>query len=128
MAVPVVLAGLLVASAIGKIISSGASIYQTYETTKNSDVVNEYAVNYSRGYYNENTRFWEDYIRRHHLERRNVRYPYRVGENYNLSSLYAGEMAIRNNEINRNLSWFRLLGSGGVGQGPTLYRGLYGGD
>lgn len=126
MVLPVALAGLIVAGAIGKLISTGAGIYQTYESTKNADVVNEYGVNYGKGYYEENSRFWNDYIRRHHLQERQVKYPYRTGYEYNLSGLYSSEMALRNNELNRNMSWFRLLGSGGLGQGPTFYRGLYG--
>lgn len=126
MVLPVALAGLIVAGAIGKIISTGAGIYQTYESTKNADVVNEYGVKYGQGYYEENTRYWNDYVRRHHLQGRQVKYPYRTGYEYNLSGLYSGQMALRNNELSRNMSWFRLLGSGGLGQGPSFYRGLYG--
>lgn len=128
MALPVVLAGLLVASALGRMISTGAGIYQTYETTKNADKVNEYGLNFGRGYYAENTRFWNDYIRRHHLEGREIKYPYRSGYIYNQSGIYSAESALQNNEISRNLAWFRLLGGGGIGAGPQLYRGLYGSD
>lgn len=126
MALPVALAGLIVAGAIGRIISTGISIYQTQETTKNADVANQYMVDYSSGYYDENTRFWNDYIQRHHLGGREIKYPYRSGYNYNLSSLYTGQMALKNNELSRELSWYRLLGGGGLGQGPSFYRGLYG--
>lgn len=126
MALPVALAGLIVAGAIGRIISTGISIYQTQETTKNADVANQYMVDYSSGYYDENTRFWNDYIQRHHLGGREIKYPYRSGYNYNLSSLYTGQMALKNNELSRDLSWYRLLGGGGLGQGPSFYRGLYG--
>lgn len=127
MALPVVLAGLIVASALGKIIGTGASIYGTYESTKNTDVVNEYMKNYGMGYYEENNRFWNDYIQRHHLGGRTIKYPYRLGMEYNLSSVYGAEASLKNNELSRNLSWFRLLGGGGLGQGPSLYRGI-GGD
>lgn len=126
MALPVALAGLIVAGAIGRIISTGISIYQTQETTKNADVANQYMVDYSSGYYDENSRFWNDYIQRHHLGGREIKYPYRSGYNYNLSSLYTGQMALKNNELSRDLSWYRLLGGGGLGQGPSFYRGLYG--
>lgn len=126
MALPVALAGLIVAGAIGRIISTGISIYQTQETTKNADVANQYMVDYSSGYYDENSRFWNDYIQRHHLGGREIKYPYRSGYNYNLSSLYTGQMALKNNELSRELSWYRLLGGGGLGQGPSFYRGLYG--
>lgn len=128
MALPVALAGLIVAGAVGRIVSTMAGIYQTQETTRNADFVNNYGVNYGSGYYNENSRYWDDYIGRHHLSNRQIRYPYRSGYEYNLSSLYSAQMSLRNNEINRNLSWFRLLGGGGLGQGPSLYRGFNGGD
>lgn len=128
MPIPVALAGLILASAIGRVISTGAGIYQTYETTKNADEVNEYGVKYGQGYYDENTRFWRDYIQRHHIGGREIRYPFRTGYEYNLSALYGAQASLRNNELNRNMSWFRLLGSGGVGQGPSFYRGLYGGE
>lgn len=128
MALPVALAGLIVAGALGRIASTMAGIYQTQETTRNADFVNNYGVNYGNGYWNENARYWDDYIRRHHLGSREIKYPYRTGYEYNLSGLYSAQMSLRNNEINRNLSWFRLLGGGGIGQGPSLYRGLYGSD
>lgn len=128
MALPAVLAGLIVAGAIGRIISTSAGIYQTQESTKNADYVNKYGVEYASGYRDENTRYWNDYIRRHHLDGRQIRYPYRTGYEYNLSQLYSSQMSLRNNELNRNMSWFRLFGGGGLGQGPSFYRGLYGGE
>lgn len=128
MPIPVALAGLMVAGAIGRIISTGASIYQTYVETENADKVNEYNLKYGVGYYDENTRFWNDYIQRHHLGRRNTRYPYRTGVEFDRSRIYSPEAFLKNNEVNRSLSWFRLLGGGGIGQGAGLYRGLYRGD
>lgn len=128
MALPIALAGLIVAGAIGRIISTSAGIYQTYETTKYADNVNNYGVYYGSKYKQENDRFWDDYVQRHHLERRDVRYPLRSGYEYNLSSLYSSQMALKTNEVNRNMSWFRLLGGGGLGQGPSIYRGFYGSD
>lgn len=126
MALPVVLAGLIVASALGKIIGTGASIYQTYQETENADVVNNYVKNYGLGYYAENTRYWNDYIQRHHLGGRDVKYPYRMGYNYNMGGIYSADASLKNNELSRQMSWFRLLGGGGLGQGPSLYRGLGG--
>lgn len=128
MALPAVLAGLILAGAIGRVISTGVGIYETHETTKNADKVNEYNLEYGKGYYDENTRFWNDYIQRHHLGGRSIRYPYRTGFEYDRSRIYSPEAFLKNNEINRNLSWYRLLGSGGLGQGPSFYRGLYGGE
>lgn len=124
--IPAVLAGLIVAGAIGRMIQTGASIYETAQSTKNSDIVNEYGENYAKGYRDENSRYWNEYIRRHHLGNREIKYPYRTGYEYNLSSLYGYQIAQKNNELSRRMSAFRVFGSGGIGQGPTLYRGLYG--
>lgn len=122
MVVPL-LAGLVVASAIGKLIGAGASIYQTYESTKESDKANRYVEGYSSGYRDENERYWQQYIARHHLGNREVVYPYRTGYNYNLASLYSSQAAQRNNELARNMSWFNLVRTGSS-IGPSLYRGL----
>lgn len=120
-----VLVGLFAAAALGKIIGSAADIYQTYQHTENSDEVNRYVRDYSRGYKEENDRFWQQYIARHHLEKREVLYPYRTGYHYNLANLYSSNAALSNNELSRNMSWFGLLRSG-TSVGPTLYRGTGG--
>lgn len=117
------LAGLVVAAALGKIIGAGASIYQTYKSTEESDKANRYVQQYTSGYRDENERFWQQYIARHHLENREILYPYRTGYNYNLASLYSSQAALRNNELSRNMSWFNLVRAGSS-VGPSLYRGL----
>lgn len=120
-----VLVGLFAAAALGKLIGAGASIYETYKSTENSDKVNKYVQNYSSGYREENERFWNQYIARHHLQNREILYPYRTGYNYNLANLYASESALGNNELSRNMSWFNLVRAG-TSVGPTLYRGIGG--
>lgn len=118
-----VLVGLFAAAALGKLISAGASIYETYQKTENSDEVNRYVQNYSSGYREENERFWQQYIARHHLQNREILYPYRTGYNYNLADLYSSNAALNNNQLSRNMSWFNLVRTG-TSVGPTLYRGF----
>lgn len=48
---------------------------------------NRYLEGYYNGAYHENRRFWNDYIRAHHLGNRKIRYPYRTGYYYNMSAL-----------------------------------------
>lgn len=120
MAVPLLAAAAVIA-ALGKIISAGANVYQTYESTSNTDTVNRYVRDFSKGYYDENDRYWQQYIARHHLQNRQVLYPYRTGYNYNLTNLYSSQAALNNNELARNMSWFGLLRTG-TSVGPSLSR------
>lgn len=120
MAFPVI-AALVGLAALGKIASAAAGVYSTYESTANLDRVNSYSRDFSKGYYDENTRFWDQYISRHHLKNREILYPYRSGFNYNLSNMYSSEASLANNELSRNTSWFRLLGAG-TSVGPSIYR------
>lgn len=56
-----------------------------YRSTKKAV---DYAEEFYSGYNRENSRFWADYRRAHHWSsRRQIKYPYRTGYYYNLSSL-----------------------------------------
>lgn len=122
MAVPV-LAALVGLAALGKMINSVAGVYGTYKQTENSDRVYDYSLNYAKGYYSENDRYWQQYISRHHLQNREILYPFRTGYHYNLSNLYSAQAGLDNNQLSRNLSWFKLLGTG-TSIGPSIYRSM----
>lgn len=118
MPVPLVVAGaLLAASAIG----AAWNIYQTDQTTKLQDKTYTYTRDFQRGYYDENSRFWNDYIRLHHLENRKIMYPYRTGYNYDLSKMYTADRNLDINSLNRTGSIVR--GFTGMGSSAAY---LYG--
>lgn len=60
-------------------VQAGYNIYSTDRTTKASDAYNSYLSQFYGGKASETQRFFEDYIRKHHLQGREIRYPYRSG-------------------------------------------------
>lgn len=71
------------------------------------------AIDYERMYYggveSENYRFWSDYRKAHGWNsKRQIRYPYRTGYNYNLSALQ--NAGVR--EVSAKNSVYRSLASG----------------
>lgn len=110
MAAPLVLAAMVLGSTI---LQNAWNIYGTYKTTELKDQQLRYTRDYQGAFYNENTRFWNDYIKRHHLEKRQIMYPYRTGFNYDLSKMYSAERDLDINSFNRKSSIVNgLLGSG----------------
>lgn len=107
----------LAAIGIGAAMSAW-QIYQTDETTKANDKVLDYTNEFYSGAENENSRFWQEYIRRHHLEKRSIMYPYRTGYNFNRSSLLSSEAGLYSNSLSRQGSYV-------YGVGRTSIGGLY---
>lgn len=77
------------------------SVYSTQQSTAASDRALEYTKNYVSGAYRENTRYWDDYVKRHHLEKREIMYPYRTGFNYDLSKVYTSDARLVSNDMAR---------------------------
>lgn len=82
----------------------------------------ESAIDYEKDFYGgaylENKRFWDDYRRAHGWNsKRQIKYPYRTGYNYNLSALQ--NAGVR--EVSAKNSVYRSLASGIVPFG--FYRG-----
>lgn len=112
----------IAAAAMGaaSLIQNGWNIYSTYKRTSGYDRAYNYTLDYHKGYNAENTRYWENYIRRHHLDRRTVLYPYRTGMNYDLSRMYSAEANINANKYARYDAWMKLA-TGGMKAGASLY-------
>lgn len=124
----VILAFPIIAVAIGAaaLSSAGWNIYQTHQSTKKSDEIYEYSRNYQQAFYEENSRFWDDYIKRHHLEKRQIKYPYRTGYNFNRTGIMGADAGLYNDDLSRTGSYFRAgstaLGLAGLYRAPTTYR------
>lgn len=89
---------------------SAWQIYQTNQSTKVNDKTLEYVNDFYSGAERENTQFWQDYIRRHHLEGRQVLYPYRTGFNYNRSPMLSSEAGLYSNSLARQGSYLNAAG------------------
>lgn len=96
---------LLAISAASSAISALYSAYSTDKATEQSDRSAQYQADYSSALYSENETFWADYIRRHHLEGRTIKYPYRTGLVPNMSALYGAEATLTTNDILRSQAW-----------------------
>ena len=112
MPIPLIALGIMAgASAVG-------ALYQAYATdkqTRASDVAYQYSADYSRAFYGENDRFWADYIRLHHLGDREIKYPYRLGMNPDMTKLFMADAHLTGNE------WMRRAGY--VNGGASAVRG-----
>lgn len=106
--------------------SAGWNIYQTHKSTEKSDEILDYTGEFYRGHYQENTNFWQEYIRRHHLQNRSIKYPYRTGYNFNRASIMSADAGLYNNELNRYGSYFRAgstaLGLAGLYRPSNTYK------
>lgn len=118
MVVPLVIAGAIVGSAV---VSAIAQMYTTYKSTGEYDK----AYNYTNAFYNgasaENERYFEDYIRKHHISNRDIRYPYRTGYNFDMSKVLTSNAGLNANSYNRYNSIVQG-GSRVVGAGASGYR------
>lgn len=103
------------AIASSALINGAWNAYQTHQSTYASDKAYAFRSSYELGASLENRRFWSDYIRRHHLEGREILYPYRTGYNYDLSKMYTADAALVNNRLNRTGSIVTGLTSGARG-------------
>lgn len=117
LALPFLIAAAMLTSAL---IDGAWNIYQTDQVTKEQDKAYNQISTYQKGYYDENTRYFSEYIRRHHLEGREIVYPYRTGFNYDLSKMYSADANLVNNSLNRTGSYVRAL-TGGARAGSYLY-------
>lgn len=83
---------------------------QNYRAVKKAS---DYTERFYNGYRRENFRYWQDYIKSHHLQNRVYRYPYRTGYYYNLSSVYsarARQVSARNSMYSAGVRMFSPLG------------------
>ena len=108
---------LLAAGMLGtSILSAGWNIYDTTRRSDSAKSIYDYTSNFYQGAYDENNRFFADYLRKHHIEDRKIRYPYRAGYYYNLSGLYNSQYNLKSLEWNKQTSWVNgLLGVGRSG-------------
>lgn len=117
---------LMAGALVGTTIVGGLVSYSNYKSTKQAT---DYAQDFYNGSYKENLRFWSDYRRAHHWNpRREIRYPYRTGYNYNLQGMY--NAGVR--EVSAKNSVYRSIASGlvpvamwrGSGHNPSRYVGM----
>lgn len=113
-----------VVAAVSALVEGIWNIYATEETTSNNDRVADYNVQYQTGALYENEKYFDRYIRAHHIQNREIMFPYRTGYNYNLGSLYSNEAALSNNAIARQGSWVTAFTRGA--RGFSRIAGLYG--
>lgn len=95
-------------------------IYSTQKTTEASDKQAEYVKQYQMAAEAENARFFGDYIRAHHLEKRMINYPYRTGYVYN-------ETSLRNASVNQLYNEYSRYGSYAHGFTSSAKSGVYAG-
>lgn len=107
----------LAAIGIGAAMSAW-QIYQTDQSTKANDEVLRYTNDFYSGAERENNQFWQEYIRRHHLEGRQIMYPYRTGFEFNRAPLLSSEAGLYSNSLSRQGSYV-------YGVGRTAIGGLY---
>lgn len=112
---PVVLAALMLAMTA---VDVGYNIYSTNETTKASDVYNRYVGDFYGGAEKENAAYFARYLRAHHLDPKDVKYPFRTGMNFNESQLYAAGARGVSNEYARLSSL--MHGATRVGQSASI--------
>lgn len=123
MPVPMVIAGAVIGSAV---VSALSNIYQTKKTSDVYDKAYNYNYGFQTGAYSENQRYFEDYIRRHHLGGRTIKYPYRTGYLYDMSKMYTAIAGLNANKVNRMMSY--VNGANNIVRGvsmSTLYNNTY---
>lgn len=113
-----------IAAAISSLVEGIWNIYATEETTSNNDRVAAYNQQYQLGALYENQKYFDRYIRAHHIQNREIMFPYRTGYNFNLGSLYSSEATLANNAIARQGSWVTAFTRGA--RGFSRIAGLYG--
>jgi len=89
--------------------SGVASLYAAKQNYRATRRLVHYQTRYYTGAYRENQKFWEDYVRRHHLENRVLRYPYRRGYYYNLSALYGANVRAVNSRSGLLTAGYRMM-------------------
>lgn len=97
-------------------LTAGESVYNVYNTneaTKISDEYNKAMGAFYGGQFAENTAFWDRYIRAHHIENRNIMFPYRTGYNFNKSQLLQSMNMLDFNNLSRNAAVVHALTSSG---------------
>lgn len=116
--VPLVLAALMLALTAADV---GYNVYSTNKTTKASDEVNKYLGEFYGGQLQENMAFWDRYIRAHHLEGRQIRFPYRTGMNFNEKGILNADFGSLYNQYARYGSYVHGATSLGKSAGYGYY-------
>lgn len=116
MVAPLVVPALFLLSSL---IMGGIDIYSSMQTTSANDRVQNYVNDFYSGAQLENKKYFDDYIRRHHLTEREIKYPYRVGMNFDASKIYSSGSNLVSNE-------YRRIGSIAHGIGNSGNAGIYG--
>lgn len=109
---------------LSELVSSGFNIYSTNETTSANDRYQNYVNAFYNGAMRENERYWANYIHKHHLDSRQILYPYRTGYNFDASKIYSSDSAMVGNQYNRAGSYVnggtRVIKSGAFGYGVSM--------
>lgn len=113
--IPVVLSALMLAMTA---VDVGYNIYSTNETTKASDVYNRYVEGFYGSAEKENASYFARYLRAHHLDPKDVKYPFRTGMNFNESQLYSAGVRDVSNQYARIGSY--VHGATRLGQSASL--------
>lgn len=119
MVAPAVALGVIMV--LSSLVSAGFDIYSTNETKKASDRALDFSNAFYSGAWVENDRFWKNYIHKHHLEGRQILYPYRSGFNYDANRLYNAQSNLVANDYARMRSVVggatHVINSGAYGYG-----------
>lgn len=118
--IPILLAAAFLAMSA---IDSGYNIYSTNKTTKASDRYNDYVGQFYGGKMAENTAYFDRYIRAHHLDPKDIKFPYRTGMIFDQSKLYQSKASMVSNEMARTGSY--VHGATSVGRSAATGASLY---
>lgn len=99
----------------------GYNVYQTNQSTKMSDSYNKYLGDFYGGKIAENDAYFDRYIKAHHINPNNVRFPFRAGMIFDESKLYSSDMALYNNQLARTGSYVHGATSLGRSAGYGYY-------
>lgn len=108
------IAGMILASVL---MSSIGNIYTTDRSTKAHDKQYRWIESYQNGAFEENARYFNDYMVKHHIANRAIKYPYRAGYNYDLSKLYGAQAGLYSNALYRANSGLQAGASAGRSAG-----------
>ena len=81
------------------------NVYNTDRSTKLSDDYYNYTSDYNLGAMYENQNYWQNYLKAHHIQNRDIKYPYRTGYYYNASTLYSARAGFETNNYARQSAW-----------------------
>lgn len=102
--------------ALAEMLDKGWNVYSTGQTTKANDFQNRYTQQFYGAYGSESADYMLRYIRAHHLQGRQLRYPIRSGLSPNLSALYGADARLVSNRYARAGSYVKF----GTGTAKSL--------